>query len=462
MSRSIILSFFQQAPYYLKVFLASIQGYKLKYRRRYKRSEYLREVIDRDNWSYEKIARWQEAELLNMLRHAAETVPYYRNYWRHNSEKDYLNLQNWPILEKSEVKSRSFDFISDLYDKKDLYPISTSGTSGTPMTYWFDREALSKWYAIYEHRIKRWNGVSESDRWANIGGQLICNINQKKPPFWVWNFAMKQLYLSSYHITEENIEHYLRALQQYKIVYLLGYVSSIFNLANIGIKKKLHIPKLKLVITNAEPLFDYQREIISKAFCCDVVQTYSGCEFAFGGNEDLSKTMYLWPEAGILEVEGSRDENQLSEQRGNFIATGLINKAMPLIRYRIGDSGIIDSVSKQKGRNFESLKEITGRNDDLIYTTEGKLVGRLDPVFKGDFQIKEAQIIQENLSLIKIKIVPFNNFTTEQSDEIIRRLKERVGMSMQVSIDLVDVIPKSANGKFKAVISYVKQNEIQA
>ncbi len=423
----------------------------------------MHQQVQRDTWEFSQWEEWQASRLADFLHHAVKNVPYYRKLWdgiySKNPKASHLKLSDWPILEKSEIRNSPQAFIADNYRSKKLYNIHTSGTSGTPMSFWFDREALSLWYAMYEHRIKKWNGVSDKDRWANIGGQLICPISQNKPPFWVWNAAMRQLYLSSYHITPQNTAHYARALLSHKVKYLLGYVSSIYNIARESIAQNLELPKLKVVITNAEPLLDHQREVISTAFGCPVVQTYSGCEFAFGGNEDLTGSMYLWPEAGVLEVVDANDQVLLRGQVGNFVATGLVNKAMPLVRYRVGDSGALkgETPGDNGKRPFLELQEVTGRNDDLIYTSDGRMVGRLDPVFKADYHIREAQIIQEDLQHINILVVPFDGFTESEAVDIRQRLLDRVGATMNVDIQQVESIPRSSNGKFKAVISKVKK-----
>lgn len=127
----------------------------------------------------------------------------------------------------------------------------------------------------------------------------------------------------------------------------MGYTFSLYSLVSLAKLKNIKLPKLKLVITNAEALYDHQRELISDSFQCPVIQTYSGCECAFGGTEDLERNMWLWPESGLLEVvthEGGIEKYG----QGEFLATGLVNKAMPLIRYRIGDSGQIRESNNNK------------------------------------------------------------------------------------------------------------------
>ncbi len=206
------------------------------------------------------------------------------------------------------------------------------------MTYYIDRDSYSHWYALYDLRIRQWNGVSEKDRWANIGGQLVVPQSSVRPPFWVWNAAMRQLYMSSYHLKTELIHQYVDALNKYKIKYLLGYVSSLYNLAYLAKEVGVRLPALKLVITNAEPLLAHQRIFTQEAYQCPVIQTYSGNEFAFGGNEALDGNLYLWPEAGIIEAVDEENNFVSPYTGGELVATGLINRAMPLIRFKIGDS----------------------------------------------------------------------------------------------------------------------------
>lgn len=452
-----MLAIYYRLPYFLKCIIASFRGFILKGNRTLNREKYLAEIRDRDTWSKKQIKDFQQKLIKEMLAYCIEYVPYYRDY--HNEQSinknwDPLVLSNWPILEKEFIRENPDRFMSEKYKKGDLVNIATSGTSGKPMSFWFSREALSHWYALYEYRIKIWNGVKDKDIWANIGGQLICEIGRSKPPFWVYNYAMNQLYLSSYHLRSENICDYVSALQYYKVKYLLGYVSSIFTIANEALKQSIELPKLSVVITNAEPLLEGQREVISKAFNCKVIQTYSGCEFSFSGNENLNNDMFVWPEAGKMEVQGEEGEIK-NHGKGELIVTGLINRAMPLIRYRVGDSVEIIEADRDL-MPFDRIGQILGRTDDLVVTSKGEKVGRLDPVFKFDLKIKEAQIVQEDFEMFTVNVVPDVGFSQMDISIITKRLKDRVGKNVVVNVVSLTEIPRSANGKFKAVISKVR------
>ncbi len=96
-----------------------------------------------------------------------------------------------------------------------------------------------------------------------------------------------------------------------------------------------------------------------------------------------------------------------------------------------------------------------GRIDDCILTKDGRRIGRLDHIFKGVENIAEAQIVQNTLEEIWIRIVPFGTLTDKQRQKVLRNLEERLGKEMKVVIDVVAEIPRTKSGKFRAVICNV-------
>lgn len=199
---------------------------------------------------------------------------------------------------------------------------------------------MQAWYALFEARTRRWNGVSRHENWAILGGQLIASTNTRRPPFWVWNAPMNQLYMSTYHLAPDLIPYYCDALKRYRIKYVQAYPSALYSIAQEVLRlgrKDLH---MVVVIANAEPLFDYQRQTISEAFNCPVRETYGMAEFVASASECARGQLHLWPEVGRVEVfEGAQPVDNGSP--GDLICTGLLNSDMPLIRYYIGDRGAL-------------------------------------------------------------------------------------------------------------------------
>ena len=160
---------------------------------------------------------------------------------------------------------------------------------------------------------------------------------------------------------------------------------------------------MRVAITNAEPVYDYQRTTIAAAFRCDVRETYGMAEIVAAASECGARRLHLWPEVGWLEIVNGTSSTK-DNAVGDLVCTGLLNADMPLIRYRVGDKGTLGGAAPCScGRTLPALASIEGRADDLLYTADGREVGRLDPIFKARLPVREAQIIQETVTRIRLR-----------------------------------------------------------
>lgn len=456
-----LLNFYYHLPYPLRVAVASARGYTLRRWRYSGETERLvEEALERETWPREKIVSWQQEKLAEALDHAARQTPYYRNFWserrKHGDKRSWADLSNWPVLKKSTVREQPRAFLADDYRGKHLYEEHTSGTTGTPLTIWQSREALIAWYALFEARWRRWNGVSCRSRWAIIGGQPVASVKASRPPYWVWNHAFSQLYLSSYHLSPRTVRDYINAIADSRVEYMYAYPSAMFQLAELAIGAGVNAPRLKIALSNAEALFEYQTQSIGEVFQCEVKNTYGMSELVCAASECSAGSLHLWPEAGITELLDIRfDEPPPPGSSGRIVATGFLNPAMPLIRYEVGDEGSISKSACPCGRSMAVLASIDGRSDDIIHTPDGRRIGRLDPVFKANMPILEAQIIQETLENITVQYVPAMGFHSIHLRELDQRLHDRLG-DMNIAYLPVERIPKGPNGKFRAVISNLR------
>jgi len=407
-----VLKLYQYMPAPVQSLAATLRGMYLRSWRYGRETDRLvEEALKRDRWSREQWKAWQEESLARLLHRAATQVPYYREQWnerrRKGDKSSWEYLENWPLLDKEPLRENPEAFLADGCDPRRMFHEHTSGTTGKSLDLWWSRQTVRSWYALFEARCRVWHGLSRKDRWAILGGQVITPVQRRKAPFWVWNAALNQLYMSSYHLAPDLIPYYLNALARYRIKYILGYTSSLYELAQIVIESGRRDLKMEVVLCNAEPVFDYQREAIEAAFQCPVRETYGMAEAVAAASECREGRMHLWPEAGIIEVLED-NEGDAIQASGALVCTGLMNMDMPLVRYRVGDRGRLSPASDQCdcGYKLPMLDSIEGRSDDVIYTTDGRRIGRLDPVFKSGLPIREAQIIQEGFDLIRVRYVP--------------------------------------------------------
>lgn len=455
-----MMKLYSQSPASVRSAVASLRGYYLRAWRYSGESERLvTEALERDFWTQTQWKEWQDTRVAFILRRASTEVPYYRSLWaerhRRGDKRSPEYLDHWPVLEKEEIRQNARAFIADDRSPSRMFHEHTSGTTGKPLDMWFSREAVRNWYAVFEARWRRWHGISRDDRWAILGGQLVTPVGQQTPPFWVWNAGLRQLYMSSYHLSPEFIPRYLDAMAQFRVRYVWGYSSSLFALAEGMLRLKRTDIRPVVAVTNAEPLYAHQREIIAAAFGCPVRETYGMTEIAVAAGECGEGTMHLWPEVGFVEIlEG---ETAVPEgDSGELVCTGLMNPDMPLIRYRVGDRAtrLSGGVMCACGRSLPALSSIEGRSDDILRTVDGRPVGRLDTIFKGNLPVREAQIIQDGIDHVKVLYVPADGYTKDAGQSIVERLQARMG-EIRVTLEPVARIPRSANGKFRAVVNRI-------
>jgi phenylacetate-CoA ligase len=459
-----LLRVYHGLPQVLRSTAAAAHGGYLRAWRYGPRTDQLRdEALAREHWTPQQWKTWRDERLAFLLQRAATKVPYYREHWaerrRRGDKISWELLQNWPLLEKETLREKPAAFVAEDRSRSRMFHDHTSGTTGKSLDVWLSRDTVQAWYALFEARCRHWNGVSRYDRWAIIGGQLVTPVHQAAPPFWVWNASLHQLYLSAYHLAPRHIASYVDALHRHRIRYIVAYPSAVHALALEVVAQRLRAPRLDFVLANAEPLLEQQRSAIEEAFGCPVRETYAMAEIAGAASECEHGQMHIWPEAGELEVIGD-DRNVGEDSVGEFICTGLLNADMPLIRYRVGDRGAVapSDLRCKCGRTLPILSAVEGRTDDVLYATDGRIVGRLDPVFKSRLPIKEAQIVQDALDIIRVRYVPADGFLRADGQSLIDRVRDRMG-PVNVILEEVDTITRTKNGKFRAVICNLSVEE---
>src|ERR1700752_742958 len=273
-----LLKLYHRLPPPMPSAAASLRGWYLnRWRYGTESKALMEEAQERDRWTAAQWQRWRQARLAYLLHRGATKVPFYRDQGaarrRRGDQASWELLENWSILTKDMLRANPAAFVAQDCNVRKMMHGQTSGTTGTPIHIWQSRATLARLYAIADTRTRGWDGIPATARWARLGGQLVIPVGQRRPPFWVWNVAMRQLYMSSYHLAPDLIPHYLDALRRYRIVYLAGYSSSIHALAQQIVGLGRRDLAMQAVYTNAEPLDQEQRQTIAAAFQCPVRQT---------------------------------------------------------------------------------------------------------------------------------------------------------------------------------------------
>ena len=98
------------------------------------------------------------------------------------------------------------------------------------------------------------------------------------------------------------------------------------------------------------------------------------------------------------------------------------------------------------------VDEIEGRVEDVIIGLQGQKMVRFHGIFVGIPSIIMAQVIQNTIENITLKLVVDALYMKEHEQLMVQRIQSQLG-EVQVDFLYVEEIEKTKNGKFKAVIS---------
>lgn len=426
----------------------------------------VRELRRTDEFGVDDMHADQERRLQRMIRWAAATVPYYRDLFRAEgvdptSIRRVEDLRNLPTLDKETVRSRTAEFRSEGIRTRSVIPAFSSGTTGTALPLFHTREALGWEYAVI-WRQRGWFGIQLGERFAGFGGQQVVPLDQDSPPYWRYDRRRSRMLFSLYHMSLDNLAAYVDELRE-GFAFWQGYPSSMGLISQAIVEQNIDLgdARPRTIFPSSETLLDFHREWIIEATGAVIADRYGNTEFCVSALQCPDGGYHVDTEFGVVEIDPFEETEDWV--RGEVIATGFANRAMPLLRYRTGDVATLRKKGGCScGRARPLLEEIDGRIEDVIVTPDGRRIGRMDHVFKNTLQIKEAQIRQSSPDEISIRLVPRSGFDDRCEQELENELRTRLGRRIRIHYEQVNHIPRGENGKFRAVVSTLKAPQLRS
>jgi len=202
-----------------------------------------------------------------------------------------------------------------------------------------------------------------------------------------------------------------------------------------------------------------REQYIEEVFQCKVFNHYGSREVGPIASEcSAHDGLHIMMEHVLVEVINEKGEPCKPGEEGEIVVTSLSNYAMPLIRYKIGDIGIMQEYSPCScGCNYPKLQKVIGRTTDLFLNTKGeKIDGEyFTHLFYFRDWIEKFQFIQEDIDDITVKIVKKANPPQKELKEIEEKIKLVMGDRCKINYEFVDDIPKTKTGKFLYTISKI-------
>ena len=420
---------------------------QLRYQREFEYTQYL---------AAEEIRRLQLHRLRILLAHAYADCPFYRRRMQQAGicPADIQSLQDLralPPLEKRELQEHGDDLIAQHWSRADLIRNQTGGSTGTPIAFYLsgDRKC-SRAAATLRHN--RWAGWEVGDKAAVIWGA------PRDRPGTDWRSRLRglllrePLWLDTGHVTEETLLAFHEALWRYRPRVIQAYARSAVLFARFLHANGLHAYQPQSIVTSAEILEDHDRHLLEEVFRCPVFNRYGCREVSVIASECPAHAgLHVMAEGLYVEIETDRGP-AVPGETGAILVTDLLNYAMPLIRYRIGDLGSWAVGACKCGRGLPRLEHVAGRVTDFLAGSDGRLVSG---VFLATYVVAQrpslgqVQIQQHTAGEATYRIKPSAAFDATADLEYLRRTtRAHLGDTAVVRIELVDSLPAEPSGKF--------------
>jgi phenylacetate-CoA ligase len=418
-------------------------------------SHYVKKYSGRESFKQHQWRHWQNEELKRLLPACAMHVPYYRETWDESTRQAALKgeLRRLPMLEKDPLRTTPLKFL-----REDVHPIhplvfQTSGSTGTPISCHYTIAELRQSLALRETRSARWAGVSFRMPRATFSGRLVEPDPESNGPYHRFNAVEKQVYLSAFHLRPDTASRYVDAMRDHKVLWATGYAVSFYLLASFMLEQKIPPFGLKAVITTSEKLTQEMRQVMEQAYGCRVHQEYSTVENAIFASECEHGRLHESPDVALTEILRPDGTPCEPAEAGEVVVTSFSRQYQPLVRFKLGDIAAWDEKPCPCGRSMPVIKEVIGRIEDVVIGPDGRRMVRFHGVFVNQPHVREGQIVQESLELIRVLVVPAPGFDQSDVGDIAHRVQQRLGSGVRVVVEAVDSIPRTRAGKFKAVIS---------
>lgn len=404
----------------------------------------------------EDILAMQERLLGDMLSFVTAHVPAYRNLKEVVSQRPpFEALKAFPLLGKDELQRNCTYYLPEQFAKIPHYDCTTGGTTGNQLTLYLDDDSQSIEMG-FMHRQWTRIGYRATDRKATFRGVEFGNLVPGR--YWQSNPIYNEMQFSPYHLGEKTLPAYWGQLAQFRPAYLHGYPSAIALLADLCRRFALPAGELGIrgVLLGSEQMLPGQRELIEQVFGARVFSWYGHSErVILAGECEHASAYHSFPDYGVIEIVDENDQAVPIGERGELIGTGLLNRSMPLVRYRTGDFARRLDWRCSCGRAFDRFDNVEGRwHQEFILGKSGSRMSLAalnvhGPVFD---HVLRYQYVQDSPGAMTINVMVDEQYGAHDGAGIVEQFRRKVGDELEVIVAVVEDIPLTKRGKFRRLV----------
>jgi phenylacetate-CoA ligase len=404
-----------------------------------------------------KYSEYLEQQSRTIVEYHLQHNEHYREFFGNDQFKSWEEV---PVMQKKDLQRPLNQRLSKPFSKTTCYIGKTSGSSGHPFIFAKDRFCHALTWAEFMDRYQWINidlNTSLQARFYGIPLDFYGNMLERFKD----RVSLRRRF-NVFDLSEKKMIAFLERFRKSPFDYVNGYTSAIVLFAKYLQKNNLVLkdlcPTLKFCIVTSEKLFEKDKKLIESSFGVPVVNEYGASEVGLIAFENAEGEWIVNSESLFIEI---LDENGLvlpNGEEGRIVITSLYNKAHPMIRYDIGDTGTLMPGSTLKR---PVLKKLTGRTNDVAKLANGKVVPGLTfyyvtkSIIEDAGSIKEFVIVQTAVDTFKIEYVSEQEFTPVQVQRILTAIETFVGKDLRVQLERKAILQRNTSGKLKQFTSLI-------
>jgi phenylacetate-CoA ligase len=405
-------------------------------------------------WDPEQLEEYRERALKRLLNVVYDEVPVYRESMsragiapRDIRSRD--DLPKVPIATKQMLRGGYPDRTVRNTGQR-TYEVSSSGSTGTNFLVKEDSETAGLHRASLLLALE-WTGWTIGDPHLQTGITPTRSLDRQ-----LKDALLRCHYVSAYDLSDAALDVALDVMERHRIEHLWGYPGSLYFLAQRAAKRGWNRP-LKGIVTWGDNLYVRYRREIEHAFKTRIFDTY-GCGegMQIAAQCGSANTYHVHAVDVIVESVDKNGAPVAAGELGNIIVTRLHPGPMPLLRYQLGDVGVMEAGRLcECGRGYEVMESIQGRDTDVVITPSGNrlIVHFFTGILEHFPEIDCFQIRQERAESIALRIVPAAGFSEDAVSNIVSKLQENGASDLTIEVEIVPEIPLTPSGKRRFVIA---------
>lgn len=410
-----------------------------------------------------ELHEWQSSTANALLNFHYQENPFYRNFLDSKGIHPQ-KLSSWediPVITKADMQTGITERLSKPFKNKKVFINNTSGSSGVPFFFAKDHWCHALTWASYKYRFGHHGIDFNRSLQARFYGIPLKGTKYYREK--LKDFMASRVRFPIFNLDDETCNRFLQVFRKRPFFYLNGYTSSLVLFARFciqsGIVLKDICPSLEVCFTTSEMCSTSDRATMELGFGVKVVNEYGAAELDLIAVEDKAGNWILNEETLFLEVVDDQGKCVSAGQPGKILVTALFNRAMPFIRYELGDIGTISPVPNADGRRI--LLKLEGRTNDVAILPSGRKVPGLTFYYvtkslleKGG-TLKEFIIRQDHPSGFRLEYVAGSEMDESDKQKIRELMDTYLEPGLSIAFFRVEKVDRTKMGKLRQFQSLV-------